>query len=80
MNTGIGIHEDALGGEALGAVAGDGISVVEVAMLLGIELDLAVVIEPCCDSTIGRKRLDCGEVTIGDSKGLVGRGELYVVA
>jgi hypothetical protein len=41
----VGIDEDALGGEALGTVAGDGVSVVEVAVLAGIELDLAVVVE-----------------------------------
>ena len=45
MNTGIGVDQDAFGGEALGTVAGDGISVVKVAMFFGIELNLALVIE-----------------------------------
>jgi hypothetical protein len=50
MNAGIGMYEDAFGGQALGAVAGEGVAVVEMPVLLGTELDLAVVIEPCCDS------------------------------
>ena len=45
MDAGIGVHEDALGGEALGTVAGDGVAVVEVAMLFGIEFNSAVVVE-----------------------------------
>ena len=45
VNAGVGVNEDALGGEALGAVAGDGIAVVEMRMLAGVEFDLAVVVE-----------------------------------
>jgi hypothetical protein len=45
VDAGIGIDQDALGGEALGTVAGDGVPVVEVAVLLGVELNLAVVVE-----------------------------------
>ncbi len=41
MDAGVGVHEDALGGEALRAVAGDGVAVVKVAMLSRIELDLS---------------------------------------
>ncbi len=37
----VGVDEDALGGEALGAVAGDGVTVVEVALFGGVEADLA---------------------------------------
>ena len=43
MDAGIGVNEDALGGESLGAVAGDGIAVVEMTMLAGVELDPAVL-------------------------------------
>ena len=35
VDAGIGVHEDALGGEALGTVAGDGVAVVEMAVLAG---------------------------------------------
>ena len=46
MDAGIRVHEDALGGEALGTVARDGIAVVKVTMLFGIELNSAVVVQP----------------------------------
>ncbi len=45
VDTGIGVNENAFGGEALGAMTGDGIAVVEMTMLAGVELDLAVVVE-----------------------------------
>ena len=45
VNAGIGVNEDAFGGEALGAVTGDGIAVVEMTMLVWVEFDLAVVVE-----------------------------------
>ena len=45
VDAGVGVNEDPFGGEALGAVTGDGIAVVEMAMLVGVEFDLAVVVE-----------------------------------
>ena len=45
VNFGIGVNEDAFGGEALGTVTGDGITVVEMTMLVGVEFDQAVIIE-----------------------------------
>jgi hypothetical protein len=39
VDSGVGVHQNALGGEALGTVARDSVTVVEVAMLLGVELD-----------------------------------------
>ena len=47
MNTGVGVNEDALGGKALRAVAGDGIAVVEMRILAGVELNLAVIGQAC---------------------------------
>ena len=35
VDAGVGVNENAFGGEALGAVAGDGIAVVEMTMLAG---------------------------------------------
>ena len=80
MDAGIGMDEDALGGEALGAVTGDGVAVVEMTMLAGVEFDLAVVVEACRDPTIGMDRLDDREVAIGNAERFVGRGELDAVA
>src|SRR5712692_9977459 len=44
VDAGIGVNEDAFGGEALGAVTGDGVAMVEMATLAGGELDLAVIV------------------------------------
>ena len=53
MGAGIGVNEDAVGGESLGTVAGDGVAVVEMTMLGGVECDLAVVVEAHSDAAIG---------------------------
>ena len=80
VDAGIGVNENAFGGEALGAVTGDGIAVVEMTMLAGVELDLAVVVEAGGDAAIGKDRFDGGEVAICNAQRLVGRGELDAVA
>jgi hypothetical protein len=41
----IGVDEDAFGGKALRTVTGNGVAVIEMTMLVGIEFDLAVVVE-----------------------------------
>jgi hypothetical protein len=41
------VNEDALGRKALGAVTSNGIAVVEMTMLDGVEFDLAAVVEAC---------------------------------
>jgi hypothetical protein len=51
VDTGIGVNETAFGGKALRAVTGDGIAVVEMAMLAGVEVDLAVVVEASGEAT-----------------------------
>jgi uncharacterized protein (DUF427 family) len=50
MDARIGVNENACGGEALGAVTGDGIVVVEVTMLAGVELDRSTIFYAgqCC--------------------------------
>src|SRR5580698_8600383 len=45
VDAGIAVDEDAFGGKALGAVTGDGVAVIEMTMLVGVEFDLAVVVE-----------------------------------
>ena len=64
VDTGIGVNENAFGGEPLGAMTGDGIAVVEMTMLVGAEFDLAVVVEADGQATIGVDRLDRGHVAI----------------
>jgi len=43
VNAGVGVHEDALGGEALGAVASDGVAMVKMAVVVGVDIDLTVI-------------------------------------
>ena len=45
MDAGIGVNKDPFSREALRAMTGDGIAVVEMTMLAGVELDLAIVVE-----------------------------------
>lgn len=54
MHTRIGVDQDAFGGESLGAVAGDCVTVIEVAMLSRIEFDASVVIESRGNATVVR--------------------------
>ena len=54
MDAGIGVNEDAVGSEALGTVARDGVAVVKMTMISGIKLDLAVVIEARANLAIRR--------------------------
>ncbi len=48
----VGMNQHALGSEALGAMAGNGVAMIEVTMFGGIEFDLAVVVEPGGDSAV----------------------------
>ena len=45
MHSRIGINQNMLGGETLRAVAGDGVAVIKVSMLCGIEFDLLAAIK-----------------------------------
>ena len=80
VNAGVGIDQDAFCGESLRAVAGDGISVVEVAMLTGVELYGPVVVESGGDLPIRPDGFDDGKVAIGDAERFVRSSELNTVA
>ena len=45
VDAGVAVHEDAFCSEPLGAMTGNGVAVVEMTMLVGVEFDLAVVVE-----------------------------------
>src|SRR5208337_792271 len=80
VDAGIGVNEDAFGGETLGTVAGDGIAVVEMTMLAGVELDLAIVVEAGGKASIGMDGLDDGQFAVGEAEQFIGRSELDAVA
>jgi len=60
----IGVNEDAFGCKALGAVTGNGVAVVEMTMLVGVEFDLAVVVEADGQAIVGVDRFDHSNVAI----------------
>jgi hypothetical protein len=65
VNAGVGIYEDALCSEALRAVAGDCITVIKVAVLLGVKFYPAVIIKTGGNNPARRDGLNGGEVPIG---------------
>src|ERR1035441_3295197 len=64
VDAGIAVNEDAFGSKALGTVTGNGVAVIEMTMLVGVEFDLAVVVEADEQAAIGVDRLDRGHVAI----------------
>jgi hypothetical protein len=56
VDAGVGVNEDAFRSEALRAVTGDGVAVVEMTMLACPELDLAVVVEASGKARRARQR------------------------
>jgi len=80
VDAGVGVDEDALGGETLGTVAGDGVAMIEMTVLCGVEFDLAVAVETGGNEAVGRNGFDDCKVAIGNTERLVGRGELDTVA
>lgn len=61
-------------------MAGNGVPVVKMAMLFGIEFDLLAVVEAGRDASIRRHGFDGGKVAVGDAKRLVWSGELNTIA
>ena len=76
VDAGIAVDEDAFSSESLGAVTGDGVAVIEMAMLDGIKLDLAVVVEASRKAAVGMNCLNDGEVAVRNAERFVGCREL----
>ena len=73
MNARVGVNEDTLGGESLGTVAGNGVAVIEVAMVGCVEFDMAVVVETSGDAAVERNGFDHSEVAVRDTKRFIRR-------
>jgi hypothetical protein len=58
VDAGVGVHRNVFGSETLGTVAGDGVSVVEVAVVLGIKFARAVVVETDTNAAARRDGLN----------------------
>ena len=65
---------------ALAGIAGDGISMVEMRMMLRIEFDFALIVQPQPHRSIPPDALHSSQVTIGDLQFLAGRGELDAIS
>jgi hypothetical protein len=59
-------HQDAIGGLALAAVAGHGISIVEMVVDTVTQPDGPAIVEPHLYLTVGVDRLNGAEFTVGD--------------
>src|SRR5579872_6176517 len=80
MDSRVSVNENAFGGEALSAMTGDGIAVVEVSMSAGVELDQAVVVEAGREVAIGTDRLDRSHVAIRNAEQFVRDSKLDAVS
>ena len=72
------VNENALGSESLGAVAGYGISVIEVAVLCRIEFESAAIIQSG-GNAVSSDGFNVRKVSISYAKRLVRRGELDAI-
>ncbi len=77
---GIHVHQNAIGGGSLAAVAGDGIAVVEMRMLADIELYVPSVVQSNLKIPLRVDLFDGPELAVGNPLVPVRRGELHAVA
>ena len=73
MRAGVDVDGDAVSGEALGTVAGDGVAMIEVRNPRRVKYDLLSISETGGEQTFGRDSLDRRPFSIGDAQPLVGR-------
>ena len=79
VNASIGIDQDALCGESLGAVASDRIPVIKMTVLTSAEFYSPVVVETGRNLPIRSDGLYDGKVAIGDAQVSVGSCELNTI-
>jgi len=79
VDAGIGVNQDALGGQPLRTVAADPVAMVEVPMFGYVEFDMAVVVETSGDAAVGRNGFDHSEVAVRETERFIRRGELDAV-
>ena len=75
MHAGIGVNKDPL----VGAMARDGVALIEMAVLGSVELYAMIVVELGGNPAIGRDRFNEGKVEIGNAERFIWRGELHTV-
>jgi len=80
MHAGVGIDKHTFSGEPLGAVAGDSVTVVEMAVLGCVEFELPIVIQANNHASSRRNGFDEGKIAVGNSQRFVGSRELDSVS
>ena len=80
MNPGIDVDEHSICGQSLGAVRCDGIAMVQMSHLVGIERDLSAAVEMNAGAAFRRERFNGRLLSIGDSQVLHRSGELHPVS
>jgi hypothetical protein len=74
------MNQHALRSLALAGVAGYGVAVVKVRMVLRIEIDVALIVQPQPHLSIPSNVLDSSQVAIDDLEVMAGRGELDAIS
>ena len=73
MRAGVDVDEDAVGGESLGAVVGDGVAVIEVRNPRRVKYDLLSISETGGEHIFSGDSLDRSQFSIRDAQSLFGR-------
>ena len=76
---GVHVHQHAVGGGTLAAVAGDGVAVIDMRVLSDVELHFLAGVEPNLKISVGVDLLDGSELAVGNMLIPVGSGELEAV-
>jgi hypothetical protein len=77
---GVGIDQHMLGGDALSAMTGHGVAMIEVTIFGGIEFYCSAFFQMNRKNPCRRNALDGRQFAIGDPDFLVGSGKLHAIA
>lgn len=80
MHTGFGVYQYPFCSETLSAVAGDCVAVIEMTLIGGAEVNLAIVVESSDNMAVRADGFDNGKIAIRDTNFSVGRCKLNVIA
>ena len=77
---GVHVHQHAVGGSSLAAMAGDGIAVVEMRMFVEVEMHFPPGVQPNLKISFGVGLFHSSELAIGNMLSPVGSSKLHTVA
>jgi len=79
VNIGVDVHQYSVSGEPLGAMTGDGVAMIEVPHLIGVERNGLAALHMHGKLTVLADVLDRADIAVGDAQLPVGCGELHSV-